>query len=288
MRRKPMKIKNSIIGLLGEHIENSLSPFIHQHFIRYYSLNYYYFPFQILAHDLKTAIMGIKALGIKGLNVTIPFKESSIEFMDFIDSSATKIGAINTIVGHNNQLHGYNTDWIGFKLPLVKDSGIELANKKAVVLGAGGTARAVIFALGEEGCSKISIFNRTYLHALEIKRNFEEFFSHCPIKIFSYHDQAIQKEINDADLLVNTTPLGSWYYPDQNPLPEQIKFSSRLIVYDLIYCPDRTPLLKKAGNNGNIVLNGKPMLVYQAAESFYLWTGIQPDREIITRILDEI
>lgn len=283
-----MKIKNSIIGLLGEHIENSLSPFIHQHFIRYYSLNYYYFPFQILAHDLKTTIMGIKALGIKGLNVTIPFKESSIEFMDFIDSSATKIGAINTIVGHNNQLHGYNTDWIGFKLSLVKDSGIELANKKAVVLGAGGTARAVIFALGEEGCSKISIFNRTYLHALEIKRNFEEFFSHCPIKIFSYHDQAIQKEINDADLLVNTTPLGSWYYPDQNPLPEQIKFSSRLIVYDLIYCPDRTPLLKKAGNNGNIVLNGKPMLVYQAAESFYLWTGIQPDREIITRILDEI
>lgn len=283
-----MDIKISIIGLLGEHIENSLSPFIHQHFIRYYSLNYYYFPFQISVHDLKTAIMGVKALGIKGLNITIPFKENSIELMDFIDSSATRIGAINTIVRRNNQLHGYNTDWIGFKLPLVKDNGIDLTNKKAVVLGAGGAARAVVFALGEGGCSKISIFNRTHLHALEVKRNFEEFFSHCPIKIFSYHDQDIQKEIDDADLLINTTPLGSWYYPDQNPLPEQIKLSSRLIVYDLIYYPDRTPLLKKAENNGNLVLNGKSMLVYQAAESFYLWTDIQPDREIITRILDEI
>jgi shikimate dehydrogenase len=280
--------KTSIFGLLGKHIENSLSPFIQKHLIRYYSLNYCYLRFQISTDDLKTAIMGIRALRIQGLNITFPFKEESMEFMDFIDSSATKIGAINTVVRRDDKLYGYNTDWTGFKVPLVKNRKINLINKKAVVLGAGGAARAVVFALGEEGCSKISIFNRSQQHAWKIKRNLEGFFPLCVIKVFSYQEKCIQQEINDADLLINTTPLGSWYYSDQNPLPEQIKLPSRLVVYDLIYYPDRTPLLKKAAKNGNIVLNGKSMLVYQAADSFYLWTGIQPDREIITRILDEI
>ncbi len=283
-----MDVKTSIIGLLGEHIENSLSPFIHQHFICYYSLNYYYFPFQISARDLKTAIMGVRALGIQGVNITIPFKESSKEFMDFIDPSAKKIGAINTVVLQSEKLHGYNTDWIGFREPLVKDIRMNLTNKRAIVLGAGGAARAVVFALAEGGCSEISIFNRTEQHALEVKRNFKEFFPHCVIKIFPYYDENIQKEINNADLLINTTPLGSWYYPDQDPLPKEIKLPSRLIYYDLIYQPDRTALLKRAEKSGNRVINGKAMLVYQAAESFYLWSGIRPEQEIINNIFEQI
>lgn len=283
-----MEFNSSIIGLLGEHIENSLSPLIHQHFIRYYSLNYCYFPFQITSDNLKAAIMGLRALGIQGLNITISFKERSIEFMDYIDSSARKIGAINTVVQRGKKLYGYNTDWTGFKAPLLKNSGFDLINKRAVVLGAGGAARAVVFALGEEGCSRISIFNRTLQHALEVKKNFKVFFPFCTIEAFSYQDKNLQKEIDNADVIINATPLGSWYYPDRSPLPEHIKLPSRLIVYDLIYDPDRTPLLKMAEMNGNRVINGKAMLVYQAAESFYLWTDIHPEQEIITQILEEM
>jgi shikimate dehydrogenase len=280
--------KTSIFGLLGEHIENSLSPLIHQNFICYYSLNYCYLPFQIKTKDLEMAISGAKALGIQGLNVTIPFKEKAMEFMDAIDPAAEKVGAINTIVRKNEKLYGFNTDWNGFKEPLKKKMKIKLNDKRAVVLGAGGTAKSVIFALAEEGCPIISIFNRSKNRALEVKRNFKNIFPQCEIRTFPFQRKNLQGEIDNADLLINTTPLGSWYYPGQNPLPEEIKLSSESIVYDLIYYPDKTPLLRWAEINGNRILNGKEMLVYQAAESFHLWTDLYPDQKIINKILSQI
>ena len=276
------------VGLLGEHLENSLSPLIHRSFICYYSLNYYYLPFQIKTENLEKAISGAKALGIHGLNVTIPFKEKAMGFMDAIDPAAEKIGAINTIVRKNEKLYGYNTDWNGFKEPLKKKMKVKLNDKRAVVLGAGGAARSVIFALAEEGCPVISIFNRNIDRALEVKRSFQNISTQCEIRTFPFQRKNLQEEINNADLLINTTPLGSWYYPEQNPLPEEIKLSSESIVYDLIYYPDKTPLLRWAERNGNRILNGKEMLVYQAAESFYLWTGLYPDQEIINKILSQI
>jgi len=276
------------VGLLGEHLENSLSPLIHRNFICYYSLNYCYLPFQIKTENLEKAISGAKALGIHGLNVTIPFKEKAMGFMDAIDPAAEKIGAINTIVRKNEKLYGYNTDWNGFKEPLKKKMKVKLNDKRAVVLGAGGAARSVIFALAEEGCPVISIFNRNIDRALEVKRSFQNISTQCEIRTFPFQRKNLQEEINNADLLINTTPLGSWYYPEQNPLPEEIKLSSESIVYDLIYYPDKTPLLRWAERNGNRILNGKEMLVYQAAESFYLWTGLYPDQEIINKILSQI
>ncbi|MFW6149219.1 MAG: shikimate dehydrogenase [Atribacterota bacterium] len=283
-----MNLMTLTIGLLGEHLENSLSPLIHRSFICHYSLNYCYLPFQIKTENLEKAIYGAKALGIHGLNVTIPFKEKSMGFMDSIDPAAEKIGAINTIVRKNEKLYGYNTDWNGFKEPLKKNMKIKLIDKKAIVLGAGGAARSVVFALAEEGCPVISIFNRSKDRALGLKRNFNNIFPQCEIKTFPFQRKNLQEEIDNADLLVNTTPLGSWYYPGQNPLPEEIKPPSKLIVYDLIYCPDRTPLLRWAEINGNRILNGKEMLIYQAAESFYLWTGLYPDQDIMTKILSKI
>lgn len=280
--------RKSVIGLLGKHIENSLSPFIHQHFIRYYSLNYCYHSFQINEDRLKKALLGAKALGIQGLNITIPFKEKAMEYMDLIDPSAKMIGAINTMARRDKKIYGYNTDWKGFIIPLVRERKIVLSQRKAVILGAGGAARAVIFALEKEGCTVISMINRNQQHALETKKNFEMHFSNCAIKIFSYNQKDIQRELNEADLLINTTPLGSWYVPNQSPLPKEIEFPSQVIVYDLIYYPDKTPLLKQAEIKGNQVINGREMLVYQAAESFYLWTGIQPEQEIIIHILKEM
>ena len=277
-----------ILGLVGEHIENSLSPLIHMNFIRYYSLNHTYLPFQVKNINLKKAVIGTKALGIQGLNVTIPFKERAMEFMDDVDPAAIEIGAINTIVKKDEKLYGYNTDWTGFKVPLKKEININLSGKKAVVLGAGGAARAIIFALAGEGCSVISIFNRTQERTFKIKRQYKNLFPQCELKNFPLQTIELQEEINNADLLINTTPLGSWYYPGQKPLSEDIKLPSGIIVYDLIYNPEKTPLLNWAEMNGNKILNGMQMLIYQAAESFYLWTGIYPDQEIINQTLRQI
>ncbi|KUK54978.1 MAG: Shikimate dehydrogenase [Atribacteria bacterium 34_128] len=283
-----MSDKISIIGLLGEHIENSISPFIHHKFIRYYSINYCYVPFQIKTKELPVALTGARTLGICGLNVTIPFKKSAMKFIDNNDLAAERIGAINTIVRKDEKLYGYNTDWIGFKEPLAKNGEINFAGKKAVVLGAGGAARAVVYALAEGGCSAISIFNRSEWRAVELKRNFQHIFPQCEIKIFPLSGPALQREISEADLLINATPLGSWYYPGQNPLSEEIKLPPQLIVYDLIYYPDKTPLLRWAEKSGNKIINGKEMLVYQAVESFYLWTNIYPEQKIINQTISEI
>lgn len=283
-----MNNKISLTGLLGEHIENSISPFIHQSLIRYYKAKYIYLLFPISSNELKEAFRAMKVLKIRGMNITIPFKEQSLKFIDRIDQSVAKIGALNTIVQEDDIVYGYNTDWIGFQKPLQDKLGFSFANKKVIILGAGGSARAVIYALLHSGCTEISVFNRSYDHAYEIKRNFQNLYPHCQIEIFLYSDRDLQNEIDSADLLVNTTPLGSWYYPNLNPLPDSIKFPSKTIIYDLIYYPEKTPLLKKAEKNGNVFFNGKPMLVYQAAESFSLWTGIQPDQNIISEILDNI
>ena len=276
------------IGLLGEHLENSLSPLIHRNFISHYRFNYCYLSFQIKTENLQKAIFGAKVLGIHGLNITLPFKEKVMDFMDNIDPAAEAIGAINTIVRKKEKHYGYNTDWNGFREPLRKKMKITLIDKKAVILGAGGAARSVIFALAEEGCRTISIFNRSKDRALSVERNFKNHFPQCEIRTFPFRKKDLQGEIDNADLLINTTPLGSWYYPGETPLPEGIELSIKTIVYDLIYYPDKTPLLRWAEMNGNRILNGKEMLVYQAAESFHLWTGLYPDQGIITKILSKI
>lgn len=278
----------SILGLLGEHIEESISPHIQQYFIDYYKLKYIYLPFQIATDELEDAVKAIKVMGIKGMNVTNPFKERVIRFMDKIDLSVTKIGALNTIVCEKGKLYGYNTDWFGFQKPLKDELDFCFNEKKVIVLGAGGAARAVIFSLVNGGCSKISIFNRSYSNAHKIKKDFTESYPHCQIEIFSPVRKYLQEEIDTSHLIINTTPLGSWYYPDISPLPDYIKFPSEIIFYDLIYYPDKTPMLKKAEKNGNLFLNGKAMLVYQAARSFCLWTGIEVEQSVVDKILRKI
>lgn len=277
-----------ITGLLGEHIEKSISPLIQNFFIDYYGLKYIYMPFQISNTELVDAIKAIRVLKIKGMNITNPFKEKAVSLMDEVDESVIKIGALNTIFNKNDRLFGYNTDWFGFQKPLKDYLDFDFREKKIFVLGAGGAARAIIYALINGGCSEISIFNRSYDHAEKLKKDFINFFPQCQIKILSFQDKYLQEIINSSDLIVNTTPLGSWYHPDINPLPHFIEYPSRAIFYDLIYSPDKTPFLEKAEENGNAFLNGKKMLVYQAAKSFFLWTGIEPDELIIDKILKSI
>ncbi len=269
--------KTKIIGVIGKNIKNSLSPLFHNQIILKYSLNFCYLPFQVAETDLGKAIQGIKALNIRGVNITFPYKEKAIEFLDKVEKSARRIGAVNTIVNNKGFLTGYNTDVIGFKKSLQEDGEFVIKEKKAVILGAGGAARAVVYALLEEKIEEICIFNRTLEKAKKIKQNLSSFFPKSRISVFPLEGEDLKDKIEKAHLLVNATSLGMPPRVDITPLPDEKLFHPNLLVYDLIYQPARTLFLRQAERAGANIINGLPMLVYQGIESFYLWTGLKPE-----------
>ena len=277
--------KTKIIGIIGKNIENSLSPLIHNQIILKYSLNFCYLPFKVTENDLSQAIQGIRALSIKGVNVTFPYKEKVIEFLDEVEESARRIGAVNTIVNNKGILTGYNTDIIGFKKSLQEDEKFTIKEKKAVIFGAGGAARAVVCALLEEGIEEICIFNRTLEKAKKIKQNLSSFFPKSRISVFPLEEEGLKDKIEKTHLLVNTTSLGMAPRVDNTPLSNEKLFHPNLLVYDLIYHPEKTLFLKQAERVGANVINGLPMLVYQGIESFYLWTGLKPEGEEVLEII---
>ncbi|MCZ2845783.1 MAG: shikimate dehydrogenase [Candidatus Bathyarchaeota archaeon] len=283
--KKEIDGKTKTIGIIGGNIENSLSPFLHNELLKVYSLNYRYLPFQISENQIQIVIKWIRALNIKEMNVTAPFKEKLIAFIDNIEKSALRIGAMNTIINKNGILWGYNTDLIGFKRSLKEEGKIDINGKSAVILGAGGAARAIIYVLCEENIKEISIFNRTLDRAKKIQKEYRTFFPNCLIQVFSLEDRIMQDKINKTNLLINTTLLGAFPYFDINPLPENIILPDSIIVYDLIYHPAKTLFLRKAEKAGAKIMNGGLMLVYQAVESFSLWTGIKPGQKAISKLI---
>ncbi len=288
--KKEINGKTKIIGLIGKNIENSLSPLIHNQIILKYSLNFCYLPFQITETDLGKAIQGIKALNIKGVNITFPYKEMVIKFLDELEESARRIGAVNTIVNNKGILIGYNTDVIGFKRSLQEDGKFVIKKKKTVIFGAGGAARGVIYALLEEGIEEICIFNRTLEKAKKIKQDLTPFFPESSIKVFSLwslEEESLKDKIKKAHLLVNTTSLGMAPQIDKSPLLDEKLFHPDLLVYDLIYYPTKTLFLRQAERSGAKIINGLSMLIYQGIESFYLWTGFKIKGKEILKIIEQ-
>ena len=280
--------KTKIIGVIGKNIENSLSPLIHNQIILKYSLNFCYLPFQVTETNLTKTIQGIKALNIRGVNITFPYKEKVIEFLDELEESAQRIGAVNTIVNNKGALTGYNTDVIGFKKSLQEDGKFAIKGEKAVILGAGGAARAAVCALLEEGIEEICIFNRTLEKAKKIKQDLSFFFPKSRISVFPLEKEDLKDKIENAHLLVNTTSIGMAPRVDNTPLPDEKLFHPNLLVYDLIYHPAKTLFLRQAEKAGAKIINGLPMLVYQGIESFYLWTGLKPEGKEVLEMIKRI
>ena len=277
--------KTKIIGVIGKNIENSLSPLIHNQMILKHSLHFCYLPFQVAETDLNKAIQGIKALNIRGVNITFPYKEKVVKFLDEVEESARRVGSVNTIVNNKGFLTGYNTDVIGFKRSLQEDEEFIIKKKKAVIFGAGGAARGIIFALLEEGIEEICIFNRTLEKAKKIKQDFSPFFPESSIDVFPLEEENLKNKIERAHLIVNTTSLGMPPQIDKTPLPDEKLFHPNLLVYDLIYHPAKTFFLRQAERAGAKIINGLPMLVYQGIESFYLWTGLKPEGKEVLKII---
>jgi len=286
--KKEINGKTKIIGVIGKNIENSLSPLIHNQIILKCSLNFCYLPFKIAETDLGKAIQGIKALNIRGVNITFPYKERVIEFLDELEESTRRIGAVNTIVNNKGILIGYNTDVVGFKKSVQEEGKFIIKGKKAVILGAGGAARAVVYSILEEGIKEVCIFNRTLEKAEKIKQDFSSFFPESSIYVFPLREESIKDKIEEANLLVNTTSLGVPPQIDKTPLLEEKLIHPDLLVYDLIYHPAKTLFLRQAERAGAKIINGLPMLVYQGIESFYLWTGFKPEGEEVLEMIKQI
>ncbi|MBD3214215.1 MAG: shikimate dehydrogenase [Candidatus Lokiarchaeota archaeon] len=275
--------KTSLLCLIGWPIKHSMSPIMHNAVLQKLKLNYVYLAFNVKKEELKPAINGIKALDIKGVNITIPHKETIIPYLDEIDPLAAKIGAVNTIKKKNGVLIGKNTDAEGAKKSLL-DEGCTLSGKNVLVLGAGGASRAVCFALADD-VDKIFIANRTEKRALSLAKQINKKTDGIA-EGHSNTKPILERLISNSQILINTTPIGMHPKTDEMPLPENM-LHRNLFVFDAIYNPLKTKLLKKAEKKGCRILGGLDMLVNQGALAFEYWTGKTPDTHLMKTIILE-
>ena len=257
------------VGIVGWPVEHSMSPSMQNAAFAANKLDYTYIPLPVHPNQLAIAIEGLKALGFVGVNVTIPHKIAVIPYIDVLDKSAEMVGAVNTILIKDNKLYGYNTDAIGFIQPLLKKGNL-LSEKKAVLLGAGGAARAVVWGLIEQGVSEISIGVRNPEKARELVNVFSSLVA---IKAYFWPSVEFNAQLHHCDILVNSTPIGMYPHIEEEPNIDWSLLKSGITVYDLIYTPEKTRFLKNAEALGHLIINGSGMLVEQGAAAFTLWTG---------------
>lgn len=257
-----------VVGLIGNPVEHSLSPVIHNAAFRHLQLDYVYVPFPVHPDGLARAVRGLFQAGIAGLNVTVPYKERVLDCLDRVDHYAQVLGAVNTIVKEDGQLVGYNTDGPGF-IRSLQAEGVDVRGKTVLVIGAGGAARAVAFALGQAGVREITFVNRTVERAQNLKREIDDIVQ---VEVLPLTPETLQKSLQSCQIVINTTTVGMYPHTDNTPVPGQL-LQPRLTVVDLIYNPLETRLLRAAKRAGCNTVSGLGMLVYQGAASFELWTG---------------
>lgn len=270
-----------LLGVMGHPISHSFSPAIHNAALNDAKLDYAYLPLEVPAESLKNTLRWIRTLNFRGFNVTIPHKNNILPLLDEVTEEAKKVGAVNTVVNDRGKLTGYNTDIIGFVAGLL-EAGFVAENKNAVILGSGGATRAVLSGLIKEKIAKVTIVARNFEKAKNLAANFNDFEN---ISFANFTDNAYKDALSSADIVVNTTPLGM--FPNVENMPP-IDFSvvkKSALVYDIIYTPEETKFLREAKANGLSAQNGETMLVEQGAAAFRLWTGEEPNVDLMKKTL---
>jgi shikimate dehydrogenase len=273
--------KTSLVGIIGDPVEHSLSPPMHNAAFRHLRMNYVYVPFHVLKDNLSIAVEGAKALGMKGLNVTIPHKTEVVKYLDELEKAAELIGAVNTIKFDKKISKGFNTDGLGAVKAI--EEIISLKGKKIVILGAGGASRAICFQLLLSGVKNILIVNRTLENAYQLKADLLRYFS-AEVSCLKL-DEKLEDELIDADVLINTTPVGMHPHEHQKPIVNKEMIHQGLLVNDIVYNPLKTGLLREAEKAGAMTISGVRMLIYQGVEAFRIWTGIEPPLEVFEMAL---
>ena len=273
--------RTGLCGVIGDPIEHTMSPVMHNAAFHETGLDYVYTAFRVRSEELGEAIRGMRALNIRGLNVTIPHKVAVIPFLDEVDSLAEKIGAVNTIVNDNGVLKGYNTDASGF-LQVLLEKGVDPQGKRVLVLGAGGASRAVSLALGERG-ARLFIFNRMEEldWAYELAARVGQHSEH-EAEAGELHRQNLAGVLPNMDILVNTTSVGMSPETDRTPVDADL-LRPGLVVFDIVYNPLKTRLLSEAEAAGAETVRGIDMLAWQGALAFEKWTGVQAPVDLMKR-----
>jgi len=267
--------KTAFLALIGNPVEHSLSPIMHNAAIEYLGLDLVYLAIPCKKEDFKIVIRALRKINCKGLNITIPFKEKAFDLCDEVCPIAKKVKAVNTLkVNHNLKWIGSNTDIDGFIYPIKK---LNLSGKKSIVIGSGGAARSAVQGLIDLKLTEIIVISRNESNLKKFLNDFKDF--KC-IKGYLANNKIIKDLMNQSDLIINTTPVGMKKLNiDYEELPFGESFwhslNPKSIVYDLVYNPRLTKLLRFSENKGCHIIDGSEMLVAQGARSLSLWTGIK-------------
>ena len=273
-----------LAAVVANPIKHSISPFIHNSAFEATGINGVYLAWEVEMGDLAETLANIRRYQMFGINLSMPYKEEVIPYLDELSDEVRLIGAVNTVVNQNGNLIGYNTDGKGFFKSL---PSFTILGKKMTLLGAGGAAKAVLAQAILDGASQVSVFVRStsmektkpYLETLQSETGFR-------VDLYALEEHSVlQERIAASDLLVNATSVGM--DGKSSPVPENLLLPENLLVADVIYQPFETPFLKWAKGQGNQTINGLGMLLYQAAEAFQLWTGKEMPTDQIWDLLKQ-
>ncbi len=265
-----------LYGIFGFPLAHTLSPVMQEAAFRRVGLKAFYLPFAVKPEEFRSLIRRRKDLLLNGFNVTVPYKEEVLRYLDDLSPSARAIGAVNTVVRRGKKWLGFNTDESGFILSLEREGKFKPRGKKILILGAGGSARAVAYGLAWRGASRIFIVNRTFGRAEKMISEYKKLF---PRVKFSANTDCDNENLKNADLVVNATSVG---LRSEDPLLVRPgDFPKKTLFVDLIYNPAETKFLRLARQSGHRALNGLGMLVYQGAQAFRLWTGKKAPVEVM-------
>ena len=275
--------KTQLIGLIGWPVSHSFSPAMHNAAAAALGLNWVYLPLPVRPQDVGSALSGLSALGFRGVNITVPHKQAVMPFLDRIEDGARVIGAVNTI--HINlistetwQLTGYNTDWLGFLADL-ETLKVDVGQRDCLVLGAGGSARAIVYGLAHAG-ARVHVLARRLIQATHLAADLKDVSLVQAGPLSNLVDYVADLQ---APLVVNTTPLGMTPNNDRSIWPNHLPFPAGTFVYDLVYNPSKTRLMQQAQASGCETSSGIGMLIQQGAIAFEIWTGQKPSIQIMKK-----
>jgi shikimate dehydrogenase len=267
-----------LVGLFGWPVEHSVSPAMHNAAFSALWMDWCYLPFAVPPERLADAVQGVRALGLRGVNATVPHKQALLALVDDLTPEARAIGAVNTLLLGERML-GHNTDAAGF-LRALRETGQDPAERHVLMLGAGGAARAVGYALLSAG-ARLSIHNRTVERALSLAADLRRALPGAAVEAASLEREVLAQRAAVADLVVNATVVGMSSHGEGSPWPDEVPYPWGVPLFDLIYSPPETRLMSLARQAGAPATNGLAMLVYQGAESFRLWTGVEPPADVM-------
>ncbi len=279
--------RTELIGLLATPIRHSKSPAMHNAAFESLGLDYAYLAFEFPPGNLPDAVKGLKALNVRGWNVSMPYKTAIIPLLDEISEIAALCQSVNTVVNDGGTLKGTNTDGLGF-MEAVKNAGIDIIGEKITVFGAGGVATAICMQAALDCVGEISIFNKSDSFVGHMEENIETINSEttCRATFYPLEDHAaLKREIADSALLCNATNVGMGKLKGQCLVPDESYLRPELYVFDVIYAPEETALLAMARKKGCYAMNGINMMIYQGAAAFKLWTGQDMPIDAVRKIL---